>query len=84
VTGYLITEAGGQRMNTTKETGMLPTEPFWEAIATEEMEERLEFAPWTSTESITATGTCSADGTGCGDSSVSGTGTVSSGQSWGS
>jgi hypothetical protein len=42
---------------------MLPTEPFWDAIATEQMEERLEFAEWETSGSIEASTTCGA--TGC-------------------
>ena len=51
-------------MSKSKDTP-LPTEPFCDTISTEQIEERLEFAPWaTTTETVTVEVTCT-DATGC-------------------
>jgi len=63
-------------------TRVLPAEPFWETISAEQMEARLEFAPWTAKESVSAGEKC-ADGR-CGDPTVTVTVEASSSQSWGS
>jgi hypothetical protein len=63
-------------MSNTDADTLLPTEPFWEAIVAEQMEERLEFEPWaTTTETVQVGVTCSPS-TGC-DTYVQGSVSVS-------
>jgi hypothetical protein len=63
-------------------TRLLPAEPFWETISAEQMEARLEFAPWTATEKVDGSVKCASDGSGC-DATATGTVAVSTSQSWG-